>query len=66
MIEANWVENSWVEEIFSLKCKITSTQMYKDEFLLNQGLGESVKLVWKDKERAEDKVFTQLEEVLIG
>ena len=30
------------------------------------GLGESVKLVWKDKERAEDKVFTQLEEVLIG
>ena len=66
MIEANWVENSWVEEILSLKCKITSTQMYKDEFLLNQGLGESVKLVWKDKERAEDKVFTQLEEVLIG
>ena len=40
--------------------------MYKDEFLLNQGRGESVKLVWKDKERAEDKVFTQLEEVLIG
>ena len=40
--------------------------MYKDEFLLNQGLGEPVKLVWKDKERAEDKVFTQLEEVLIG
>ena len=48
------------------KRKITSTQMYKGEFLLNQGLGESVKLVWKDKERAEDKVFTQLEEVLIG
>ena len=66
MIEANWVDNSWVEEILSLKCKIPSTQMYKDEFLLNQGLGESVKLVWKDKERAEDKVFTQLEEVLIG